>query len=368
VRTVFVLDFTNLANAPDVDWMCGGIAETVSVDLRKIGGIRIVGGDAPSRQRVAAARASGPITSDVASNLGRSAGAHWVVWGGFQKSGARIRLTPQFSDVETGETFSVEKIDGNVDDIFELQDRIVTGLAERLRIEVTSLEAERIAKPETAKVSAYELYARGQRAILQFSKEGTRMAAEYFREAIAIDPEYALAWAGLGSLLMPKFISTGEPAVLEEGVHALQRALQLDPALGEPHVFLAYMYVHQRRFDEAIDEARASLARDPGAHMGWYLLASHYCRVRCRRRLSPISPERFLHFFAVTQSIHRFILRSWAWVRYTSCAGSTSRQPHSWRGQWTWSAEERASSSAVPSCSARRSMQNPVSCLPPYPC
>ena len=271
-HSVCVLDFNNLALASDVDWLCGGVAETVSADLRKIAGIRVVGLDAPSRQRAAAARSAGVIVEEVAKTLGRSAGARWVVWGAFQKSGTRIRFTPQFSEVDTGVTHSVDKIDGDVNDIFALQDRIVSQLAGLLRIELTTLETAQIAKPETAHLSAYELYANGKRALLQFSVEGTRAASEYFRGAIDIDPNYALAWAGLGSLLMPRYIATGDPAVLNEGVEALQQALLLDPTLGEPHTFLAYMYLHQRKYDEAIASARMAIELDPGAHMPWYLL------------------------------------------------------------------------------------------------
>jgi serine/threonine-protein kinase len=271
-QTVLVLDFTNLANSPDVDWLCVGIAETISADLKKISGIRVVGGDAPSRQRLAAGRTAAAIDPATARNLGRSVGARWVVWGAFQRSGSRIRLTPQFSNVETEDLFSADKIDGSLDEIFELQDRIVTQFADILRIELTSLEAEQIARPETEHLSAYELYARGKQGFLRFGKESAREAAECFRQAIAIDPRYALAWAGLGSLLMPKYISSGNAADLEDGVHALQRAIQLDPALGEPYAFLAYMYMQQHRFDEAVEAARASLDRDPSAFMGWYLL------------------------------------------------------------------------------------------------
>ena len=269
---VLVLDFTNITGATDVDWLSGGIAETVSTDLRRIGGIRVVGTDAPTRQRIATEQRSGGIEADAVRRLGRSAGARWVVWGGFQTSGGRIRLTPQFSDVEAGETQGVEKIDGTLDEIFELQDRIVTRLADLLRIELTADEAAQIAKPETARISAYELYARGKQAFQLFGRESARAASDYFRQAIGIDPAYALAWAGLGSLLMPKYIATGDPAVLDEGVEALQRAMQLDPGLGEPYAFLAYMYTQQHRYDEAIAAARASLERDPGAFLGWYLL------------------------------------------------------------------------------------------------
>ncbi|MGE5926436.1 MAG: hypothetical protein ACM357_03705, partial [Gemmatimonadota bacterium] len=269
---VLVLDFTNISGAADVDWLSGGIAETVSVDLRRIGGIRVVGSDAPERKRLADELGAGGVALEAVRRVGRSVGARWVVWGGFQTSGTRIRLTPQFTDVGTGETQGVEKIDGSLDEIFALQDRIVTGLADLLRIELTTDEAEQIARPETARVSAYELYARGKQAFLLFGKESARAASDYFRQAIALDPSYALAWAGLGSLLMPKYIASGDPAVLDEGVAALQRAMALDPGLGEPHAFLAYMYTQQHRHDEAIAAARASLERDPGGFLGWYLL------------------------------------------------------------------------------------------------
>ena len=270
--TVLVLDFTNISATPEMTWLSGGIAETVSVDLRRISRIRVVGSDAPTRKRLADELAAGRDAGETVPRLGRSVGARWVVWGAFQTSGSRIRLTPQFTDVATGETQGVEKIDGTLDEIFELQDRIVTRLADLLRIELTADEAAEIARPETARVGAYELYARGKQAFLLFGKESARAASDYFRQAIDLDPSYALAWAGLGSLLMPKYIASGDTAVLAEGVEALQRAMELDPGLGEPYAFLAYMYTQQHRHDDAIAAARASLERDPGAFLGWYLL------------------------------------------------------------------------------------------------
>ena len=272
-QTVFVLDFANIANAPDVDWLSGGIAETVSVDLQKIGGVRVVGSDASSRQRVAAAKREGPIGPDAARALGRAVSARWVVWGGYQKSGTRVRLTPQFINTETGESFSIVKIDGHMDDIFELQDRIVTQLAAFLNIELTSSEVAHIAVPQTANISAYELYAKGQQEVLIFGKESARSANEYFRRALAIDPNYALAWAGLGGLLMPKYIASGNAADLTDGVTALQNAMQLDPSLSAPYAFLSYMYTQQGNFDEAIRAARTAIEREPSSFFAWYLLA-----------------------------------------------------------------------------------------------
>jgi serine/threonine-protein kinase len=269
-KTVFVLDFTNITGASDIDWLSSGIAETVGVDLKKIAGIRVVGSDPATRQRVGAVRRSGRLDAETARELGQSLGARWVVWGGFQKSGARIRLTPHFGDTETGEIVSAEKIDGDMEEIFALQDYVVTKLADVLRIKLTSEEVEQIERPQTSKLTAYELYAKGQQSFQLFGKESARIAAEHFRGAVEIDPNYALAWAGLGSLLMPKYIASGSARDLDDGVVALQRAMAIDPSMGEPYSYLAYMYGRQHKHEEAIAAARTAVDRDPGWHLGWY--------------------------------------------------------------------------------------------------
>ncbi|MFL5483613.1 MAG: protein kinase domain-containing protein [Gemmatimonadaceae bacterium] len=271
-KAVFVLDFTNISGAVDIEWLSTGIAETVSVDLKKVSGIRVIGSDPATRQRVAAIRRERQLDAETARELGQSLGARWVVWGAFQKAGTRIRLTPHFGDTETGEIVSAEKIDGGMEDIFALQDRIVMGLADVLRIKLTSEEVDEIARSETSQLTAYELYAKGQQAFNIFGKESAKMAAEFFRKAVELDPNYARAWAGLGSLLMPKYIASGLASDLDEGVTALQRAMQLDPSMGEPYVYLSYMYGRQHRHNDAIASARMAVEREPSATMAWYLL------------------------------------------------------------------------------------------------
>jgi serine/threonine-protein kinase len=273
-KTVFVMDFTNISNAADIDWLSTGIAETVSVDLKKVAGINVVGSDPAVRQRVAAIRRDGPIDAESARELGQTVGAHWVVWGGFQKSGSRLRLTPQFAETESGEIISADKIDGDIEDIFALQDRIVTRLADVLRIKLTREELKRIERPETSKLTAYELYAKGKQAFQLWGKESARIASEYFRQAIEIDPDYALAWAGLGSLVMPRYTASGLSEDLEQGVRDIQKAIELDPSMGEPYGYLAYTYSRQHRFDESIVAARIAVDHDPGGQMSWYLLGT----------------------------------------------------------------------------------------------
>src|SRR5207253_10194935 len=91
-KTVLVLDFTNISGSVDADWLSNGIAETVSVDLKRIAEIKVVGSDAPTRQRLDALRRSGgALDANRVVELGKTVGARWVVWGGFQKAGDRVR-------------------------------------------------------------------------------------------------------------------------------------------------------------------------------------------------------------------------------------------------------------------------------------
>jgi serine/threonine protein kinase/tetratricopeptide (TPR) repeat protein len=273
-RKVIVLDFTNISGSADIDWLSSGIAETIGVDLQRIHGIRVVGADAMARKRMLAGAPMGPVTLENALEIGRVAGAQWVVWGGFQRAGERIRLTAHFGDTNSRESVSAEKIDGALDDVFALQDRIVTSLASVLQIRLTHSELEGIARPETTQLTAYEHYAKGKRAFQQFGRESMRQAGEHFGAAVQIDPGYALAWAGLGSLLMPKYIAFGRQEDLDQGVAALQRAMTLDPSLGEPYPYLAYMYLRQGKYNEAVTTARKAIEHDPGGPMAWFILGT----------------------------------------------------------------------------------------------
>jgi eukaryotic-like serine/threonine-protein kinase len=278
-QRVLVLNFVNIANVADADWLATGIAETVSADLNKIAGVKVVGQDFSTRHRVEAELHGRLVDAELAAKLGRSIGAQWVVWGAFQKLGERIRITPHFVNTTDLTRLGGEKIDGVMDDIFALQDRIVTGLADALRIQLTSNEVERIEQPETLHLGAYEHYARGYRAYLQFGKESVKLAAEHFRAAISIDPQYALAQAGLGLIHGPMYIASGRRAVLDEGAQLLERAIELDPSIGEAYAWLAYMQFRQGRFDVSIRTARLGVEREPANDMGWYMLGvGHVCR------------------------------------------------------------------------------------------
>jgi serine/threonine-protein kinase len=271
-QAVLVLDFANIAGAADADWLATGIAESIRSDLARIADVRIVPLDPGARRRAQEAPPGQTIDSENALAIGQSAGAQWVVWGGFQKLGPNVRLIASVGDVSQRRTFPVEKVDGPIDSILQLQDRVVTAVAGVLQIQLTSAERERIHRPETTRLTAYEHYARGFRAYLQFGKESAKIAERHYRAAVEADPDYAAAYAGLGALHIPMYIASGSRDVLEDGTRFLERAIALDPGLAESYGWLTYMLVRQHRFGDAERAARRAIELEPESFTSWYML------------------------------------------------------------------------------------------------
>jgi len=129
---------------------------------------------------------------------------------------------------------------------------------------------ERIGKPQTAQLQAYEYYAKGRQLFTLFGTTSLEQAAEYFQQAIAIDPAYALAYSGLGSTFGFRYIARTRKEDLSLAITHLERALELDPDLFEPYGWLAYAYTRAYRFDEGQQAADRAVALEPESTFSHY--------------------------------------------------------------------------------------------------
>jgi TolB-like protein/tRNA A-37 threonylcarbamoyl transferase component Bud32/Tfp pilus assembly protein PilF len=271
---VAVLDFTNISGDPSIDWLSSGIAETVTVDLKKVAKLKVYG-----REKILKAIGSlAPknFTDENIQNLGENLGLDWIIWGGFQKMGNALRITAKFTDVANGELLGSAKIDGTMDEIFELQDRIVTDLLDVLKIQISTSEIQKIKKPETTLLEAYEYYVRGRELFNRFGKTSFEEAQKFYEKALEIDPSYALAYSGLGSIYIFKFIAHTDSRDLDIGISHLQKAQQLDADLHEPHSWLTYAYMRRYEFEKSIDAGKLATKLDPENGMAHYFLATSY--------------------------------------------------------------------------------------------
>ncbi|MEP6690589.1 MAG: protein kinase [Gemmatimonadaceae bacterium] len=270
--SIAVFDFRNISGEASADWLGAGIAETVSVDLKKLRDVVVIGRDRVSKAM--ALRPAPPTSDDEVLIIARDLGARWALWGGVQALGPSLRFTPRVIDVATGVVRGAEKIDGPASELFALQDRIVLGLMDALELELSTDQLQRIARPETDDLEAYECCVKGRQRFNEFTPAGFEHANRLFERAIEIDPLYALAYSGLGSGYVFRYIAAARPEDLALGVEHLERATALDPDLDEPWTWLTYGYMRQHRYGDATRAGERAARLDPHSNMAHYFLGA----------------------------------------------------------------------------------------------
>ena len=269
---VAVMTFSNITREGADDWIGTGIAETVSTDLKNIHNLSVIG-----RARVydAMRNLSGgtQVNESLAIDVGRRLGASWVVTGGYQRLGDMIRITANFVDVATGEVQRTVKVDGKIDEIFALQDKIVYELSQGLNVVLQGTEVAEIERQETRSVEAYESFARGMMNLRQATRESMDRAIAAFEEATRHDPEYAKAWAALGGAYGLKGAFLSMPDMIHKAMELERRALAIDPELADAHVFLGTGLLGLGQVDEAIAEIREGIRLEPDNAQGHQSLA-----------------------------------------------------------------------------------------------
>ncbi|MFQ5927416.1 MAG: tetratricopeptide repeat protein, partial [Terriglobia bacterium] len=185
-------------------------------------------------------------------------------------------ITPRLLEVATGETVATGKVDGNWEELFALQDRVVSNLLAALQVEADTSALERIAPPETRQLEAYEHYAQGRKKLDELGKNSLEEARQQFERAVALDSGYAMAYSGLGATHAMRFVHRTDPDDLACACGYLERALELDPELGEPYPWLCYIYVRQGKLDQAVSAGRKGVERQPDLDKAHYFLGIAY--------------------------------------------------------------------------------------------
>ena len=261
-RSIAVLTFNNLTRDPSDDWIGTGIAETVTSDLKNVQNLAVLGRGQIS-ELLNAMRPSETASEHLPVEIGRRLGAWWVVSGAYQRLGERIRVTAQLVEVLTGKLIRTVKVDGRVDEIFELQDRIVFNVSRGLDVKLGREDAEAIERDETRSVEAFEAYSRGVLNMRSAGREAMDRAIGLFERAVTLDPTYATAWSALGGAYYLKGLFLGLPDLHHKALEQLRRAVALNPALANAHVWLGSALLQLGDVDQGIEALRTAERLDP---------------------------------------------------------------------------------------------------------
>jgi tetratricopeptide (TPR) repeat protein len=183
--------------------------------------------------------------------------------GSVQKSGERIRVTVQLLNVDDGILRWAEKFDEKFTDIFGVEDSISERVVSALAVRLTDKEKSLLAKRYTENASAYEAYLKGRYFLEKRTTEGCKKAIEYFEEAIAIDPNYALAYTGVAGCYITLSTIFPSPECNPRAERAALSALQLDAGLSEAHASLGLVKTRQWDWLSAETEFKTAIELNP---------------------------------------------------------------------------------------------------------
>ncbi len=239
-KTVAILPFRNLSKDPSTDFYEFALADAVITELAKLRSLVV-------RPSSVIAKYQGKEYDE--REAGREMQVHAILTAGFISSGDRIRVTPQLLDVVTGEMIWSDRIDAENQDILALQDTIAQRILEGLRLELSDQEQEILGRRPTDNAEAYEEYLRGRDNFGRFifrtvAAEDCEAAIENFKRAIELDPEFALAYSGLGACYANRiFKGMGDAEDYTYAETAFSKACKYDPNVSEARVLMVMIYM-----------------------------------------------------------------------------------------------------------------------------
>jgi len=241
-----------------------GMTDELITDLAKIGKLRVI-----SRTSVMSYKGTHKSLGAIAGELNVDA----VVEGTVLRAGNRVRVTAQLLRASPERHLWADSYQGDLTDVFSLQDRVARSIAREIRVTLTPEEQARLTSLQPADPEAYDAYVRGRHYASQLTPDGFEKAILNFGRAIELQPLYAQAYADLAETYC--WAAATQSIPVQEGLfkarQAAMKALEMDETLSQAHSSLAWVkYAYEWNFPEAEREFRRSVELNPGA--SWPLL------------------------------------------------------------------------------------------------
>ena len=256
--SIAVLPFVNMSADQEQEYFCDGLAEELIDALARLDGLRVV-----SRTSSFQFRGKGHDLREV----GRKLKVKTVLEGSVRKAGSRLRINAQL--ISTDDDFHLwsERYDRDMEDVFEVQDEIAQAVVEKLKIELFGVSGEPLIKGATDNLEAYNLVLEGRYHRLRMTEPALKKSIECFKQALALEPSYAQAHAGIARTQLTRIIFGLERphAVAQMAREAALRALEIDDTDAEAHAALgSLLQVYEWDWAGAEREYRRALELNPG--------------------------------------------------------------------------------------------------------
>jgi adenylate cyclase len=297
--SIAVLPFTNMSGDPEQEYFSDGITEDIITALSRIPRLFVVARHSTSAYKAKAV--------DV-KQVGREQGVQFVLEGSVRKSGARLRITAQLIEADTGNHRWADHYDRELNDIFAVQDEITRNVTVAVQIELTDGEQARLWAGGTNNIEAWECVVRGNEYVHRHAHEDNQEARRLADRALSLDPDYANAWVLYGLAHYEEALwdwSSSRETSLSTAQQAANKAIELEEFSPDGFSLLAIVKSEQAEFHEAVEFGRKSVSLSPkhAPNVALYTVALGRAgkyqealqQIKRAIRLSPIYPAWYLH-------------------------------------------------------------------------
>ena len=267
--TVTVTPFDSLSDDPAQVYLARGITADLATDLSRLAGLRVIG----------ASQVSSPAPD---GSPPKQAAGRYLVSGSVQRAADHLKVNVRLTDSMTRQQLWSERYERALGDLFAVQDEIVARLVAALPVELSDAERHRLARRYTSNIEAYDYFLRGQAALLTRTREDNETARAMYRKALALDPAFARAYAGLALTYAADYRqqwTNDGPQALARALELAETAARIDAEILEVQWVIAYVHAQSRRHDQAIAHLNRAIALDPSFADAYALLGSIYTYV-----------------------------------------------------------------------------------------
>jgi eukaryotic-like serine/threonine-protein kinase len=309
IDSIAVLPFANTTKDPDTEYLSDGITQSLIDDLSQIPNLHVM---APATIFTYKGRQVDP------RKVGQELHVAAVLQGNVTKFGDTLRIVTDLVNTADGTELWGAQYNRKMADVLAVQGEISREIVDKLRLRVTGEEETRLTKRLTENPEAYQLYLKGLYNTKKFTKEGLLKGQEYFEQAIAMDPNYALALDGLSYnyAIAEDFVSSPRD-VMPKAKSSAQRAVQIDDTFGDAHANLGYAYFfYDYDFPAAEKELKRAIELSPNdsfAHQmySWFLAAvkrsdEAIAEGQQAQKVDPLSGEANMIFGQTLYYVHHY--------------------------------------------------------------
>jgi TolB-like protein/class 3 adenylate cyclase/tetratricopeptide (TPR) repeat protein len=253
--SIVVLPFVNMSKDPNQEYFSDGITEVLTSDLSRISNLFVIARNTAFTYKGKAVNVQ---------EIGKELGVRYVLEGSVQRAGGQVRITAQLIDTTGGHLWT-ERYDRPLKDLFALQDEIVQKIVTTLRLQLTVQEQGILVRKHTDSLEAYDYLLRGIAPFFRDTPETNVQARQLWEKAVALDPQYAEAYAWLSWTYYREWIFrwSTDPQSLERAMAFARQAIALDDSLPRAHALLGMLYTQTQQYDQALAEGERAVALDP---------------------------------------------------------------------------------------------------------